>query len=114
MAFLYHVTSRDAWTSQEGGHFTDPSLEREGFIHSSHRDQILCVANRIFAGRSDLVILCIDADLLEPEVKEEDSYGHGVYPHIFGPINRDAVRHVVAFPSGADGRFSLPERLPAE
>lgn len=113
MPHLYHITSSSAWTSQKAsGHFTDPSLEREGFIHSSHRNQIIGVANRVFEGRVDLVILCIDTNRLEPDVKEEDSYGHGVYPHIFGPINVSAVTEVVTFPPDSDGHFSLPDELP--
>ena len=113
MPIIYHITSSESWASQKASyHFTDPSLEKEGFIHSSHRNQILDVANRIFGSRTDLVILCIDSDLLEPEVKEEDSYGHGVYPHIFGPINVSAVTEVVTLPPGKGGHFTLPHELP--
>ncbi len=113
MPFLYHITSSGAWLDQKAtGHFTDPSLEREGFIHSSHKNQIVGVADRIFEGRVDLVILCIDLDRLESQVKEEDSHGHGIYPHIFGPINTDAVTDAVAFPPDDARRFSLPDGLP--
>ena len=55
-------------------------------------------------------MLCIDSDRVTAPVKYEDLNGEGMlFPHIYGPINTDAVTNVVvALPSNADGTFRIP------
>ncbi len=112
MTHIYHITSRPEWEAQKNASvYRAPSLESEGFIHSSRADQIVDTANGIFAGRDDLVILVIDAGRLTSPLKEEDSYGHGFFPHVYGPIDKDAIIDVLAFPPLADGSFKLPGEI---
>ena len=67
------------------------------------------VGKRYFRVRQDLVMLCIDSDRVTAPVKYEDLNGEGMlFPHIYGPINTDAVTNVVALPSNADGTFRIP------
>ena len=113
MPKIYHIASHSDWsTQQNASEFTAESLESEGFIHASNADQIVDTANLIFSGRDDLLILTIDPDQLTSPVKEEDLYGHGAHPHIYGPINRPAILSSTDFPCSPDGTFSLPELLP--
>lgn len=112
MTNIYHIVTQMDWASQQKAPtFTAPSLESEGFIHASRSDQIVATADRIFAGRTDLLILVIDTTRLIPEIRVEDSYGHGTYPHIYGPVNRDAITDIVSFPPSPDGTFSLPPKI---
>ena len=58
---IYHITKRAAWEqSLTKGHYSASSLDSEGFIHCSTRDQVLGVAQDLFRGQSDLVLLCIN------------------------------------------------------
>ena len=94
------------------GHYTDPSLAGEGFIHCSTHAQVLIPANDRFAGRTDLVLLVIDLELVPSRTVFEDCYETGhAFPHIYGPIPVESVTRVVPFPCRADGTFSLPETL---
>lgn len=112
MTEILHITSEETWRrSQRRGRHLDPSLEIEGFIHCSSASQVLQPANALYSGRHDLVLLRIDADRLEMGVVHEDTYGHGAFPHVYGPINLDAVTGVVRFPPDEDGSFSLPPEL---
>lgn len=46
---------------------------------------------------------------MSAEVVYEDCYETGTkFPHIYGPLNLEAVLGVVDFPANADGSFSLP------
>lgn len=119
---ILHITSRPEWNeAQRNGSYRAPSLETEGFIHCSTEKQVLHVANAFYQGRQDLVLLVIDKTKLDTELKWEPPAGPpapGIsesdsFPHIFGPINLNAVVSVLDL--GADpasGAFSLPP-LPA-
>ncbi len=107
---ILHCTQRTAWDAALGrGNYTAASLATEGFIHFSKLEQIIASANRFYRGQKDLVLLCVDADRLLPRVVYENLEGGTVlFPHVYGPVNLDAVIQVVDFPCEADGTFRLP------
>ena len=115
---IMHITSREAWkAAQEAGRCTAPSLTSDGFIHCSTRSQVLPVAEKFYKGQTGLVILVIDSTRLSSDLKwEAPSDGappSGVsasetFPHVYGPINLDAVVQVLDFELTAGGKFILP------
>jgi uncharacterized protein (DUF952 family) len=114
---IYHIATQEHWQSaQERGVYHCPSLEKEGFIHCSKRDQVLKVANRLYRGQHGLVLLCISAPKVEAAIRNElpadgNGGGHERFPHIYGPLNLDAVVKVVDFPPEPDGSFTLPKGI---
>ncbi len=110
---LLHIISQENWErARELGELIDPSLESEGFIHCSYADQVLLPANALFSGQSDLLLLVIDPAILSSALVIEDSYGSGTeFPHVYGPIELEAVISTVPFPASDDSLFSLPESL---
>lgn len=115
---IFHITTRTAWTeAQERSEYTAPSLSIEGFIHCSSRSQVLPVAENFYKGKEGLVLLVIDPTLLSSslqwEAPSERILHPGIsegekFPHIYGPINLNAVVKVVNFESNPDGEFILP------
>ncbi len=85
---IYHITTREAWEAVDDAYQAD-TLASEGFIHCSTTAQLKGVAEVRFAGRPGLVLLSIDPDRVRPEIRCEGSGGS--FPHIYGPLNRDAV-----------------------
>lgn len=82
--------------------YVPESLADVGFVHLCHRNQAVEVRARHFPPLTDLVALVFDpAQLLSP-VKEEET-GHGVFPHLYGPLRTDAVRTSVFLPGAASG-----------
>ena len=124
MAFIFHITGHDDWQrAHAAGQYTAPSLASEGFIHASTRQQVLATAERLFSGRSDLVLLCIDVARVavpvryEPPVHDDDAHAADMspderFPHIYGALDIAAVVRVVPFPARPDGGFELPDELP--
>jgi uncharacterized protein (DUF952 family) len=111
LQLIVHITSTQSWAEVIDA-YTAPSLKTEGFIHCSSPEQVTDPANALFFGQKDLVLLCIDTRRLGAEVIHEDCYEAGqTFPHIYGPINRDAVIAVVPFPPDEDGGFSLPAEI---
>jgi uncharacterized protein (DUF952 family)/uridine phosphorylase len=106
-----HITTYQAWVqAQQRGHYQTPSLQQEGFIHCSTPRQTLGVANSMFHGERGLVLLCIDEDKVASAISYEDCYETGQeFPHIYGPLNLEAVVRVVPFTPDADGKFALPD-----
>ncbi|HYA34512.1 MAG TPA: DUF952 domain-containing protein [Candidatus Binataceae bacterium] len=115
MKQIFHITTRDDWeAAQRGGVYVAPSLDAEGFIHCSTIDQVVDTANSFYRGRRDLVLLCIDESRLKAPLRYEspanphDSRADQRFPHLYGPLNLDAVTGVVDFPCESDGSFVLP------
>ena len=93
MTHIYHITTHGAWQqAQIDGQYTAPSLQSEGFIHCSQQEQLPEVLLRYFAGKTDLVRLSIDPAKLKSRLIYEWSPSLAqTFPHIYGPINTDAV-----------------------
>lgn len=93
---IFHIAEVAHWTeAQESGAYTRSTvgrtLDEEGFIHAARGDQWDDVRRRYYAGVTEpLVLLVIDTDRLSSPW-QEDSVGETTYPHIYGPLNPDAV-----------------------
>lgn len=109
-SWIVHICEAQAWqAARQAGEYRAGSLASEGFIHASLPDQALATANRFFAGAPPLALLWIAPQDLHAPVKF-DPVGADAFPHIYGPVNLDAVRHVTPFPPDADGVFRhLPQ-----
>ena len=111
---ILHITSKSAWSAaQQAGAYTADSLASEGFIHCSKIDQVLRVANAFFPAQSGLVLLVIDPARLSSELRWEAGTDKAdeLFPHVYGPVNLEAVISVLDFEPGEDGRFALPPSL---
>ncbi|HEY5269338.1 MAG TPA: DUF952 domain-containing protein [Anaerolineales bacterium] len=112
--FIFHITARTSWSAaQKPGRYSADSLTSEGFIHCSEMNQIKRVANNLFTNQHGLVILVIDPSRLKPEVRWEvgTDKADELFPHIYGPLDLEAVVRVLDFEPGPDGMFSLPAEL---
>ena len=105
---LYHIARREDWErARETGVYAPVSLEREGFVHCSLSHQLEAVANALFRGERDLLLLVIDPKRLSAEVRFEDPGVGEAYPHVYGPIPFQAVVEVRGLEPGPDGRFRI-------
>lgn len=97
MQTIYHIAESAAWDPDAATYVAD-TLASEGFIHCSTADQVPGVAAAVFAGRSDLLLLSIDADAVADILVYEDLYDHGDdFPHVYGPIPISAITAADAF-----------------
>lgn len=117
MGLIYHIAAASDWkrAQAEGTYTTSTrgvSLADEGFIHASQAHQVASVADRFYRGEHDLVLLTIDEDLVIPEIRYEPVPGSAdPFPHIYGPLNVDAVQKITAMEPDAGG-WSLFGTLP--
>lgn len=99
---IFHIATLAQWeAARKSGSYTTSTygvtLAQEGFIHASRRDQWQGVRERFYADVTEpLVLLTIDTDRLTAPVVEESPPGiQETFPHIYGPLNPDAVVEVV-------------------
>jgi uncharacterized protein (DUF952 family) len=113
MALIYHIAAGSDWEQarRDGlyqGSTRGVTLAQEGFIHASTAPQVAPVANAFYQGDAGLVVLVIDADLVEPEIRYEQPPGSSeMFPHIYGPLSATAVVRVLPLAADASGHFSF-------
>jgi uncharacterized protein (DUF952 family) len=116
---ICHITTKGAWDAAQGsGSFRSPEFDEIGFIHCSSPEQVVLVANSLFSGRSGLVLLLVDEAKLRSPVRWEAAHSatgrlppvtqEGFFPHIYGPINLDAVVRTIELVPNEKGNFVLP------
>jgi uncharacterized protein (DUF952 family) len=81
----------EVWAAFDTELYRAASLETEGFIHCSLADQLERVITRYYKNAGSIVVLAIETERLMSRVLNEASTGNEIYPHIYGPINRDAI-----------------------
>lgn len=107
---IFHIAEPGPWNGTFP--YAPPSLEAEGFVHCSTDGQLVRVADELYAGRTGLTLLVIDARAVAGRLVYEDSYDLGEeFPHIYGPIEAPDVLEIRDFEPSETGRFTLPEGL---
>ncbi|HSN77150.1 MAG TPA: DUF952 domain-containing protein [Anaerolineae bacterium] len=103
---LYHLVSQFYFDGQPAGEpYAPASLFEEGFIHlSATPTQVTWVANAFYAAVPDLVVLVIDENLLAAPVQWDET-PDGRFPHLYGPLDREAIVAMLALDRGHDGRL---------
>jgi glutathione S-transferase len=110
---IYHIAIASDWAAaQRDGEYTTStrgvSLDERGFIHASTSEQVAPVANLYYKGLPDLVVLVIDTERVGPEIRYEQVPGWDApFPHIYGPLNVDAVAGIRPLAAGPDGGFTF-------
>jgi uncharacterized protein (DUF952 family) len=111
---ILHISGRDEWQQAlAAGEVTADSLATQGFVHCSDIGTVHIPANRLYTGRTDLLLLVIDPDQVPVrwELGDSEQPGGPWFPHVYGPIPTSAVVATHDFPPGADGTFHLPAAL---
>jgi glutathione S-transferase len=115
VAPIYHIAFVADWhQAQADGLYAvstrGRTLTEEGFLHASTADQVALVANAAYADVDDLVVLRIEVNRLKSNVIYEYVPGSAdPFPHIYGPLNADAVVAVLPLHRDANGRFTFTD-----
>jgi glutathione S-transferase len=115
---ILHIALPDDWsTARETGVYRvstrGRSLDDEGFVHCSHPNQLEGVANRFYGDIAELVLLHIEPELLDAEVRIEPATegGRELYPHVYGPVPTSAVVATTWWDRGDDGMWHRPHTM---
>jgi uncharacterized protein (DUF952 family) len=107
MAEIYHMLRAEAYEAARAGQlYEGDTLATEGFIHCTVGERNLVQVARRFAELpGEWRVLVLDPARITSEVRWEVQPDRMAYPHIYGPLNLDAVVEVCRFPRATDGAF---------
>jgi uncharacterized protein (DUF952 family) len=105
-AVTLHLVPEDVWLAQKHESWYLPDgFSSEGFIHCTDGDDVVIeVGNRYY--RDDprrYLVIEVDLERVEAPVVYEDDERR--FPHIYGSIERRAVRRVSRIERAVDGTF---------
>ena len=106
---IFHLVRKKDWKEQKKeARYHPETIDSKGFIHCSSGKNIEEVANRLFRGERRILLIVINTSLIEPELKyEKDEETNISYPHIYGPLNLDAVIDKIELVPEEDGSFKI-------
>lgn len=117
---IFHIATVADWdAARAGGGYTTSTrgrtLAEEGFIHASRGDQWQGVRDRFYADVTEpLVLLVIDTDrLTSPVVEEPVADSAETFPHVYGPIDVDAVVQTIPLSEPEATTAPQPAHTPA-
>jgi uncharacterized protein (DUF952 family) len=110
---IYHLTPRGFYESIPASlAYLPQDYDKDGFIHCTRGADLLAfVANRFYREvPSGFLMLVIDVRALTAPLKYEalDPAVPYPFPHIYGPLNREAISEAVTMIRDADGTFLVP------
>lgn len=111
---IYHLAVGAEWSEavESGGSYArstlGKSLDDEGFIHCSRASQVGTIADLVYRGRRDVMLLVIDPSLVPAEIRLENTEGgDNLFPHVYGELPLTAVVRAEHVPPNDDGTFDL-------
>ena len=110
MKIIYHLCPVEYYeAASDQSDYVPADYAREGFIHCTRGVvQVAVVANRYYRGDPrPFQVLVIDENRLTAQLKNELAADGLLYPHIYGPLNRDAILKIAPMPRLPDGTFQL-------
>ena len=108
---IYKICPLTLWqqTDQSGIFSGAPVDAADGYIHFSTAGQVRNTAGRHFSGEDGLVLVAVDVSKLGSALRWEESRGGARFPHLYSPLNLEAVIWVKPLPLGSAGEHHFPE-----
>ena len=113
---IYHLVAAADWQAVPAGQgYLPAAFEADGFVHcTTEPDVLLHIANSFFrAVPGEFLVLVIDPARLTAPLRYEPPspavtsgpLAGKLFPHIYGPLNPEAVMAVRTAQRAADGTF---------
>ena len=110
LSVTYHLVAEPYYENSVAlEDYTPEAFASDGFIHCTDGvENVIATANRYCKDDArPYLVLLIDTDKVSAEIKYEDP--ERIYPHIYGPLNRDAIVSSIPVKRAEDGTFLAVE-----
>ena len=110
---ILHCMNRATWEERKHKRaWGNRNIQADGFIHCSTVEYFWRVAPNFKDVKDEMVLICIDENKLNAEIRHEDADNCGrFYPHVYGLINNDAVIAVLPFRKDENGNYIKNQEL---
>jgi uncharacterized protein (DUF952 family) len=106
LRLTYHATPKAHFEGLDRSQpYLSPDFDADGFIHCTDSVEALpAVLTSYYRDMpGEWVVLCLDADKITSPVRYDDAAE--TFPHVYGPLNRDAILEVRPIRRDANGSF---------
>jgi uncharacterized protein (DUF952 family) len=103
----YHMSPTSVWEGQKNrDSYLPEAFDQDGFIHATNGlEKLAWVGNEFYTGdRRPYIVLVLDVSKLTSPVRYDGP--EELFPHIYGPLNTDAVIGELNVQRDAEGRFT--------
>jgi len=109
---IYKILPVGDWeAARRAGRFAGSADDRrDGFLHFSDGETVIGTARKYFAGQSGLVLLAVDPARLT-DLRWERSRDDALFPHLYGPLELDAVAKADRLPDDVDAADAIADLL---
>ena len=105
--YIYLLSSNKEYTKAlNKGFLSRDSIQEEGFIHGSPKSQLTRLANKYYKQTQEPLILSVDKSKVTAVIKWEPATG-GLYPHIYGELNANAIVEATPIALNENGEYLL-------
>jgi uncharacterized protein (DUF952 family) len=113
---VHLANGRDWRAAKSTGQYAPPMLSADGLIHLSTPELVHLPANAMYSDTRDLVLLWVDPARVSAEIRYElpEPGARAAFPHLYGPLNIDAVIAETPLEPWKRGAFELPPRPDGE
>lgn len=110
---IYKLLSRAEWDHALAlGRFEGSEVDlADGYIHLSTAAQAPETARRYFSGRTDLMLVAVEAEPLGAALRWEPSRGGDLFPHLYAPLEVALALEARPLGLGPDGTPDLGELI---
>jgi uncharacterized protein (DUF952 family) len=107
---IYHIApAAEIERAARSGGYAPSSVATVGFIHCCYGQQLSGVADRLFRGEENLLLLEIDPTRVNCRVVVENLDGRDeLFPHVYGELPMTAVLAIRELRCTPDGGFNMP------
>jgi uncharacterized protein (DUF952 family) len=106
---IFKIVPRAEWEAPAGDYHGSAHDQADGFLHFSTAAQLEETLQRHYAGKNDLILVAVDPKALGTALKWEYSPSRAEdFPHLYGPLSRDAMKWARPIAKDVDGKFVLP------
>jgi uncharacterized protein (DUF952 family) len=109
VTLIFKIVHAEEWAAVDDSYGGSEKDRADGFLHFSTAEQLMGTLTRYYADAHDLVLAAVDADALGDALKWEPSRDGALFPHLYAPLPRAAVKWVKPITCDAQGQFLLPQ-----